>query len=243
MVAKPTALIPAIAQSSSLSPVSPEMPTAPTTSWSAARMSAPPGDGIMCPCVAVEMAATKVGNLAARSASSRVPKPIPSAPKLSRRQYRNGQSRPHPRAGKRSGVPRHQAQPPRGVQLENQGQLRAHAPSECSKSQACSRFNPVLLSKRCQKLFHQSAGSSLGPSTLKFTLKREREINFAVIPLEGLWWVEDMSQFSVQHKETWLWTMMMMPDYRPRLCISAPMRLKRQLSPGCTALSSWKILD
>jgi hypothetical protein len=50
--------------------------------------------------------------------------------------------------------------------------------------------------------------------TLKFTIKREREIDFAVMPLEGLWWVEDMSQFSVQHKEDWLWTMMIMqPDY------------------------------
>lgn len=49
--------------------------------------------------------------------------------------------------------------------------------------------------------------------TLKFTIKREREVDFAVMPLEGLWWVEDMSQFSVQHKEVWLWTMMMMqPD-------------------------------
>jgi len=50
--------------------------------------------------------------------------------------------------------------------------------------------------------------------TLKFTIKREREIDYAVMPLEGLWWVEDMSQFSVQHKEAWLWTMMIMqPDY------------------------------
>jgi hypothetical protein len=50
--------------------------------------------------------------------------------------------------------------------------------------------------------------------TLKFAVKREQEIDYAVMPLEGLWWVEDMSQFSVQHKEVWLWTMMIMqPDY------------------------------
>lgn len=29
-----------------------------------------------------------------------------------------------------------------------------------------------------------------------------------VMPLEGLWWVPDMREFSIEHKEAWLWTMM-----------------------------------
>ncbi len=43
---------------------------------------------------------------------------------------------------------------------------------------------------------------------LKFLLKKEQSMNYTVMPLEGLWWAPDMREFSVEHKETWLWTMM-----------------------------------
>jgi hypothetical protein len=43
---------------------------------------------------------------------------------------------------------------------------------------------------------------------LKFLLKKEQGADYAVMPLEGLWWAPDMRDFSVEHKETWLWTMM-----------------------------------
>jgi hypothetical protein len=43
---------------------------------------------------------------------------------------------------------------------------------------------------------------------LKFLLLLDQEGDYAVLPLEGLWWVPDMREFSVEHKETWLWTMM-----------------------------------
>jgi hypothetical protein len=43
---------------------------------------------------------------------------------------------------------------------------------------------------------------------LKFLLKKEQEVDYVVMPLEGLWWVPDMREFSVEHKEAWLWTMM-----------------------------------
>lgn len=47
--------------------------------------------------------------------------------------------------------------------------------------------------------------------TLKFMLKK-RGIGpeYGVMPLEGLWWVEDMRLFSPQKKDDWLWTMMIM---------------------------------
>jgi len=50
--------------------------------------------------------------------------------------------------------------------------------------------------------------------TIKFTLKKgSSAIDFGVMPLEGLWWADDMSQFSVDDKESWKWTMMIMqPD-------------------------------
>lgn len=50
---------------------------------------------------------------------------------------------------------------------------------------------------------------------LKFAIKRgESGIDFAVMPLEGLWWVEDMTQFSMEDKDAWKWTaMIMQPAY------------------------------
>ncbi len=51
--------------------------------------------------------------------------------------------------------------------------------------------------------------------TLKFIVKKaDPNCDYAVMPLEGLWWVEDMSQFSVENKDSWQWTaMIMQPVY------------------------------
>ena len=47
--------------------------------------------------------------------------------------------------------------------------------------------------------------------TLKFMIKRgEIGIDYGVLPLEGLWWADDMSSFSVEKKGGWKWTLMMM---------------------------------
>jgi len=45
--------------------------------------------------------------------------------------------------------------------------------------------------------------------TLKFMLKK-RAIgdDYTVMPLEGLWWTDDMSQFRADDKDAWLWTAM-----------------------------------
>ncbi|MGI8586682.1 MAG: GyrI-like domain-containing protein [Chloroflexia bacterium] len=45
---------------------------------------------------------------------------------------------------------------------------------------------------------------------LKFMLKKEQGVNYSVMPLEGLWWATDMSEFSVERKGDWQWTMMIM---------------------------------
>jgi hypothetical protein len=49
---------------------------------------------------------------------------------------------------------------------------------------------------------------------LKFMVKRgPLAVDYKVMPLEGLWWVEDMSHFSMADKDQWLWTsMIMQPD-------------------------------
>ncbi len=51
--------------------------------------------------------------------------------------------------------------------------------------------------------------------TAKFMVKKSpRAIDYAVMPLEGLWWADDMSSFIDGDKSKWKWTMMIMqPDF------------------------------
>lgn len=47
--------------------------------------------------------------------------------------------------------------------------------------------------------------------TLKFMLKKMAAgPDYTVMPLEGLWWVEDMTLFSPEDKDSWQWTVMIM---------------------------------
>ncbi len=50
---------------------------------------------------------------------------------------------------------------------------------------------------------------------LKFMVKKgPMAIDYGVMPLEGLWWAEDMSTFTAGDKSGWLWTMMIMqPEF------------------------------
>lgn len=43
---------------------------------------------------------------------------------------------------------------------------------------------------------------------LKMQIKKTDAIDYGVMPLEGLWWAEDMSRFSAERKADWKWTMM-----------------------------------
>jgi len=45
---------------------------------------------------------------------------------------------------------------------------------------------------------------------IKFAYRKETEVDYGVLPLEGLWWTPDMNDFSMDHKESWLWTSMVM---------------------------------
>lgn len=46
---------------------------------------------------------------------------------------------------------------------------------------------------------------------LKFKIKKgQAGLDYGVMPLEGLWWVDDMRQFSVKDKAAWQWTMMIL---------------------------------
>ena len=63
--------------------------------------------------------------------------------------------------------------------------------------------------------YQESVEALFGLSyTLKFMLKKgPQAIDYGVMPLEGLWWADDMTQFSTKDKSNWRWTMLMMqPD-------------------------------
>lgn len=48
---------------------------------------------------------------------------------------------------------------------------------------------------------------------IKFSVKKDRGIDYGVMPLEGLWWADDMSLFTTS-KDIWKWTaMIMQPEY------------------------------
>lgn len=50
--------------------------------------------------------------------------------------------------------------------------------------------------------------------TAKFMIKKgPQELDYSVLPLEGLWWAEDMSTFAANNKESWKWTMMIMQPH------------------------------
>jgi len=58
--------------------------------------------------------------------------------------------------------------------------------------------------------------------TLKFMIKKGKaEIDYGVMPLEGLWWADDMSQFSIDNKDDWKWTLMIM---QPEFVTTDPFR-------------------
>jgi len=45
---------------------------------------------------------------------------------------------------------------------------------------------------------------------LKFMSKKEKGVDYGVPPSEGLWWVENMEEFTTEDKSAWDWTMMIM---------------------------------
>ena len=63
---------------------------------------------------------------------------------------------------------------------------------------------------------YQDAMEALFPVSYKtkFISKKEKSQDYVVMPLEGLWWVENMEDFSIEDKSSWKWTAMIrQPDF------------------------------
>lgn len=69
---------------------------------------------------------------------------------------------------------------------------------------------------------------------VKFSTKKNKGIDYVVMPLEGLWWSDDMSSFLRSDKEKWKWTLMIMqPPFVTRDLIASTLRnvqSKKELS-------------
>ncbi len=49
---------------------------------------------------------------------------------------------------------------------------------------------------------------------MKFKIKKDLQIDYSVMPLQGLWWTDKMEDFSLEHKENWKWELMILqPHY------------------------------
>ena len=71
--------------------------------------------------------------------------------------------------------------------------------------------------------------------TLKFMVKKgPLAIDYGVMPLEGLWWAQDMSAFTVEDKSNWHWTLMIMqPDFVTKKMVDTAMaEVKKKKNPS-----------
>jgi len=62
--------------------------------------------------------------------------------------------------------------------------------------------------------FLEAVGAMYGVAyTLKFTLKKERQIDYPVMPLEGLWDAQDITDYKKGRRDRWQWTLFIgLPD-------------------------------
>jgi hypothetical protein len=70
--------------------------------------------------------------------------------------------------------------------------------------------------------------------SLKFAIKKgTKALDYGVMPLEGLWWVEDMQDFNLEERSGWRWKMMIMqPEMITRdLCEHAVEEVRRKKNP------------
>lgn len=61
--------------------------------------------------------------------------------------------------------------------------------------------------------------------TVKFAIRKDRNIDYGVMPLEGLWWADDLATFLRGEKAAWKWMLMIMqPSFVTRQSIESAAR-------------------
>jgi hypothetical protein len=80
--------------------------------------------------------------------------------------------------------------------------------------------------------------------TLKFMVKNgEIGIDYGVLPLEALWWADDMSAFTTGDKDAWKWTLMIMqPEFiTSKMVEKAKEEVERKKKPVSLPLVRFEI--
>ncbi|HEY0196346.1 MAG TPA: GyrI-like domain-containing protein, partial [Methanobacterium sp.] len=86
---------------------------------------------------------------------------------------------------------------------------------------------------------YQDAMEALFPVSYKtkFISKRDKSKDYVVMPMEGLWWVDNMEDFTVEDKSGWKWTVMVrQPDFISERMIKSAIREVEE-KKNLTALS------
>ena len=77
--------------------------------------------------------------------------------------------------------------------------------------------------------------------TLKFMIKKEKSVDYPVMALDGLWWMDDMSKFSMANKAAWKWTLMILqPAVVTKALFSKALKQAKE-KKGLTALSQIRL--
>ena len=80
--------------------------------------------------------------------------------------------------------------------------------------------------------------------TLKFMVKKgDMGIDYGVLPLECLWWADDMSAFTTGKKDDWKWTLMIMqPELiTQKMVKEATEAVKRKKNPVSLSLTRYEV--
>ena len=82
--------------------------------------------------------------------------------------------------------------------------------------------------------------------TLKFMVRKAPGgVDYGVMPLEGLWWADDMASFSVLDKSKWKWTsMVMQPSFVKEAMVEAAIeQVRRKKNPAALSKVRFEALS
>ncbi|PKQ19831.1 MAG: hypothetical protein CVT66_08205 [Actinobacteria bacterium HGW-Actinobacteria-6] len=82
--------------------------------------------------------------------------------------------------------------------------------------------------------------------TLKFAVKKGPDaIDYGVMPLEGLWWADDMRSFVDGDRDAWQWTaMIMQPSFvTPEMVEAATLEVARKKNPAALPLMRFEAFE
>ena len=81
---------------------------------------------------------------------------------------------------------------------------------------------------------------------VKFAVKKGvLALDYGVMPLEGLWWADDMAQFSVEAKSDWKWTLMILqPDFVTEgILDTCHLQVKEKKNPAAISKTRFETLS